>query len=500
MANYLKPGMTPQQKPWTDPRSKHVSAAGNAFVDLPSWSITALQVFGIVYMFSVVALCLHYSPNNLAVAGSDLVLIYAIFFPIFHYRSEFGLCHPLIIRAGFGITSLVVRSTLTMISGLDSQAALTGSPEDINALYALSNVLSALGLFAMYSGYFLGPKLRVPRLMLTPSGNRFLPLILCGSALVGILGLYFVGEFAGGWKWMLSNLARGSRGRFSETEVKGIGQVVILVYFATSAALLAIGSLRNLLTKPWVWILVMVGLCAPFMIGGGRASIVYAAILFLLVWSLQTKIVSMVRWGGLLFLIVVFFGVVGQFRVENARSAGDQLDFGFLSGRSLGGMLETSMEEINSRSARTSSTLPILAEVPGKVKLLWGQGYLSYLYVFIPRQLWPDKPRGMSNRAGEIFLGVEWGIPPGALGEAYWNFHVPGVVGVFFLSGVLLNWLGRLLLQESESPFIKVFYVVTIYLLLPPTNDTFVQWILYMAPLTLIAYACGLLRRRPGPL
>ena len=39
--------------------------------------------------------------------------------------------------------------------------------------------------------------------------------------------------------------------------------------------------------------------------------------------------------------------------------------------------------------------------------------------------------------------GVKAGIPPGSVGEAYWNLHVPGVILVHLLGGVFLRFAAR---------------------------------------------------------
>ena len=95
-------------------------------------------------------------------------------------------------------------------------------------------------------------------------------------------------------------------------------------------------------------------------------------------------------------------------------------------------------------------------------------------------------------RAGEIIQGS--GIPPGALGEAYWNFYYPGVVLIYLFHGMFNWWLAALLRRNAEVPAVWVLYALT--LLMTPTSTTVVGWLQSIIPGIAIMWWMGVLRMK----
>jgi hypothetical protein len=101
----------------------------------------------------------------------------------------------------------------------------------------------------------------------------------------------------------------------------------------------------------------------------------------------------------------------------------------------------------------------------------------------------------VDTQAGLEFAGADWGMPPGAVGEAYWNFNIMGVIIVFTLFGVILRILGSFFLANVHSPFVMTFYVITIQSL-QPTQNSFRGWVGLLVPLLVVAIPMGLLSRK----
>jgi hypothetical protein len=180
------------------------------------------------------------------------------------------------------------------------------------------------------------------------------------------------------------------------------------------------------------------------------------------------------------------------------------VDWTILTDVNVAEMVAAGQEEMQNRG-ETGAFLPLVAKVPRQVDFLYGQSYLAALFFFVPRAVWPEKPRGvgpMTNayiyheremRPGELLQGS--GIPPGAMGEAYWNFYYPGVILLYMLVGVFHRWLAALLRRGADVPAVWVLYALT--LLMTPTSTAVVKWLQTVIPGIAIAWWMGAIRM-PG--
>lgn len=84
----------------------------------------------------------------------------------------------------------------------------------------------------------------------------------------------------------------------------------------------------------------------------------------------------------------------------------------------------------------------------GRLDLSYGSTYFAWLYAPIPRTVWPDKPAvsaGWDIKRQVFGLGGAGGIPPGAMGEAFWAFGIGGVVVMMWLLGAIVGAIYRTL-------------------------------------------------------
>ena len=93
---------------------------------------------------------------------------------------------------------------------------------------------------------------------------------------------------------------------------------------------------------------------------------------------------------------------------------------------------------------------------------------------------------------GEIIFEGGAGVPTGPVGEAYWNFYIPGVVIIFFLYGLFHRWLARTFAQYSRVPTAWVLYVLTLYAF-SPESSRMVGWFHSMILAIVILYWIGAL-------
>jgi hypothetical protein len=140
--------------------------------------------------------------------------------------------------------------------------------------------------------------------------------------------------------------------------------------------------------------------------------------------------------------------------------------------------LARAQEEILVRRS-LESTVPVIAQghdVMGGP--MWGSTYAAAIFAFVPRWVWPEKPRGpgsiyTQNFLGEVREGSAVPVPPTA--EEYWNFGFPGVILMSALYGALIRYAHTAYMRRHDNPFVVAAFVVFVTAFRFSTDDL-VAW------------------------
>ena len=110
-----------------------------------------------------------------------------------------------------------------------------------------------------------------------------------------------------------------------------------------------------------------------------------------------------------------------------------------------------------------SKNLHVVRETGGVLEVKFGESYVGALAAPIPRSIWSEKPLiSVGPEVGQrIYGNAIAGIPPGVFAEAYWNFLLPGLLGVSILFGSLCGKLDSVD-RDRLKPFGQVVYVVVL--------------------------------------
>ena len=103
---------------------------------------------------------------------------------------------------------------------------------------------------------------------------------------------------------------------------------------------------------------------------------------------------------------------------------------------------------LNRNGIGLPKTSHIINHIPDPLEYQYGKTILVWLIAPVPREIYPNKPMVHTGPIiGSTIYGTKVsGVPPGAIAELYWNFHIAGVV-----FGMLsVGWL----LQKIHSVFI----------------------------------------------
>ncbi len=120
--------------------------------------------------------------------------------------------------------------------------------------------------------------------------------------------------------------------------------------------------------------------------------------------------------------------------------------------------------------------------------------FLAPISLFIPRLLWPGKPSITVGREfAESFdlvlpMDTETRIALTAVGEFYWNFHVPGVLVGMFLLGAGYHWIYRRFGKSDRNEPVRTAFYITLLCGIPRLEAN-VAPLLGSTVKTLIAFA-----------
>lgn len=456
----------------------------NPFVDMGPGARLAVCAVYAVYLCGVVVFALlnGTAAAELVVPALALLLMVRLW-PILSYRNrQYGWFHPLVFTTVYALVGLS-RSFPEFAFGLVWHRALPSwSPDQLSRVVAFELLLTTVGLAAYYAGFLLPGRPRVPRLQVrTPRvlSWRALAVLAAGFAIF----LVYLSRQGGIIAHLLS--WGGARHRAVAGEFYWLEAAAIGLY----ACLLWLSADPRAPFKPVFWGCSAVSLMITFLGAGSRGSVILPLALGLIVWMLARR--RLMVTGPILLVPLALFliSVLGEFRNSTRSGA---LDWDALTASPVEAISHAVQGEVLTRASSGSGVIPILALVPDRVPHLYGSTYLAVVSAPVPRSLWPNKPGLVGGRVGRTFFGRPGGVPAGPVGEAYWNFNVPGVVLVFLLFGFFHRWLASLLLANPDHPWVRVFYVVGLFAAQPSSNGT-VVYLVTVAGLVVTGLAMGLI-------
>ena len=457
----------------------------------PYVQITASQwalggVLLLVYLLTIGTLNVSSgSPNVHLVYISFLAKTALLFAPFLIARVKgWGWFHPLVFTSLWLFVRQVLPKSGLFVDGLSYHEALPGYTEaSLNLLVAYGLGLQAFALGITYLGYATAPRFKVPSLSLAKPSRPLLKTILIG----GIAGLAFyrIVSAVGGIGQLI--LLRGA-GLIGRTKAYGGGQWIFLVEQLTNACVIWFATDDRAVKRLSFWGLFVLSLALVFGATGSRSGVLFPVLFLLLIWSIRHHRIPFKTIGGAAVVGIFLIGFLGELRGDRSlltkpfsESTTD------VSASPIEGFSE-GIRTIAEYSGSAEGMYPILARVPDEESLLLGKSYASLLALPIPRAIWLNKPEAAGTLAGQVFFDSPGrGVPPGSVGEAYWNFHLLGIIAVFLAWGWFLKWIGRVYLENRESEAVIAFYAVTI-LIARPHTPTLYEWILTLLPMVVLAY------------
>ena len=329
------------------------------------------------------------------------------------------------------------------------------------------------GLFVVVVGWLMlvtGYMLKMPR---TPISNLYLPQINDWNgrklqiviAVVGGISLVCFLAFVVTAGVNFSSFSEMSEKRFGDTRGAGSERMHSSKYFLYRGAALSkfvvyfsivwmVFKKRPFLS--WMGVVLMVALFQTMLLSfvmNSRAGVALLLVdCMILFFYLKNKIDM--KLVGLCFAVAVMLMIpmlAGRSKSEDSQPIAHLVQK-TLTGRN---MLDI------------AKTCHIINGVPSKMEHRNGEMLYAWLAAPVPKSVWPEKPmwanKGLFlNRHIFGYKGDISGVPPGLIGELYWDFGKFGVwLGLFFL-GILLRQLFICFYHHRSNPTCILLYTMII--------------------------------------
>jgi len=414
-----------------------------------------------------------------------------------------GLTNPdyLILAVGWGTTAVVLLPTVlpgyrpwsswsfvvmnvSIGFGVHSVAMLTEYPdvETINRVFLLGHepadlvgpALLGLGGIAVLTASYLSarptarPSDRRPvDLELHPETSRRALIVLVVGTTVTLAAFVLYAQFTGGLDW--SNFS-SKRTKITRVDIENDASFRSFAYLSELSRV-GMASLLVILSL-WIrdgkglrgWRSIAIGLLFLFTIAIPVYGNVRADVLILALYVLALSFYS---GAHLKIRHLIIAALIGALLVQAMTASRLAVGSSFTEALTTAGAQElVEPLVITQNFADIGKTSHIHMNVPIELEWAGGDTYATWLVAFIPRDLWQGKPLVVPGPiiGNRVYGNETSGVPPGLIGEAFWNFGYFGVALVCFLMGRFVGFVDRRLLPaRGGDPFWVV--VVTVGLL-----------------------------------
>jgi hypothetical protein len=452
----------------------------------PGWRVLAVAAYLGYFLWAAFTAAANAVPAAFVMTAALGLFIAVRVVPLVFYRPDYGWFHPLVFGTLFALPHLL-RETPAFVTGMQVHAALPGrTPWELDRLYAYEMVLTALGTAFYYLGFFIPRGPAVPRLRFPP-----VPHVRTRALAVVAVSTLVLGAFLARRGGLTAHMLSWARGR--TVGLAGEGYWIAFAGLGTHAMFLWFALDRRAVRSPLFWTAALAVSASTFVASGSRGGVIYPMLLAFMVWMFRERKIPVARGAVLLAMGLTMLGALGAVR-HSTWSGRVDWRAAFTSGPDAAGR-DGATDELAARSLALRGTTAVLGRVPNDVSYLYGSSYVALLTLPVPRKLWPGKPVQVGGRMGQTFFNVQAGMPPGIIGEAYWNFGLLGIPLVFFAFGMFHRWLARFMLAYRGEPVAMALYVTALFLAQPSTGGIMAT-LLRTVPLAAVAIAFGALKLR----
>lgn len=380
-----------------------------------------------------------------------------------------GMLHPIIL-------AVTVWPILTRLPALIDQffgysGLLAGQPVRPPYFQALSwqsgaeswlnvasyNGLMILSLLSVYAGFAFASRQKARRVQLFAEidTNR-LRKIFMSIIVINFLAIATFIQLRGG---LTTHIASLSFGRFRAFE--GLGPLIALFNVGYISLLLWICFRPQDARLPLFMAFFVAVATQQFLVVGSRGMTLMVLVAVGLAWSIVTQ---RVPWRLALAILPVAFLLLGFLNVVRNAGLDDATALEAVQSTGFSGVVQRSQEEFEVRQT-ISGSVPVIADAMRTTGPMLGYTYIGAIFAMVPRAIWEEKPRGPGSLYAQYFLGEAregTAVPIGPVAEAFWNFHIPGVIALFAIYGFLLQRMSGLARANPRNGLVSALLVLFI--------------------------------------
>lgn len=382
-------------------------------------------------------------------------------------RHPLGVLHPLIIVVVLWPLLVAIPTDIEQLGGIGGlflgqplstpqfQGLGWQPPGEVWGAVALFNGLLLVSLLSTYAGFAVAvvrPRLAVQKSdeLQTAAVRR----VLVGLIVVSLLGLLALIQYRGGLERHLSDLAFG---RFRA--LAGLGPLVALVDLGSMCLVVWTAYRPSDVRSPLFLTCLAAVAVGQFLSNGSRSSMIFLIMIVGFTWALRMR---RLPWRVAAIAAPLLFLSLGVLAVVRSSGVQEQTAIEALESYDSAEILRRVQEEVEDRRF-ISAGVPVVAKGHEVTGLLLGETYVAAILGVVPRAVWEEKPRGPGSIYAQRFLGVPregLSIPVPPFAEAYWNFHLPGVILIFGIFGILIRAGHELYLAHQENAFSLALFVI----------------------------------------
>lgn len=236
-----------------------------------------------------------------------------------------------------------------------------------------------------------------------------------------------------------------------------LSRFMLVALGALSGAVLALSSGwgRRLIT------FLILSICGLYALGTGtRYYFLYIIGGAFLVWLnlrySRSGMLSRLRLNSRIIAMAIGLGLIGIVLTQMIVVRNTQ---GGLPAYLAGGPRLAGPERFIDSGLDQNTSLEVILDVfPEKRPYIGGMSFLSTFVLFVPRQIWPDKPSTLWTYLEDFALTANPNASYSIIGELYGNFDVIGVVAGMWAVGVFIAmWSQPILKRWGKAPLIVLY-------------------------------------------
>lgn len=482
--------------------------AETAFVALPAWvrigTISYVLLYRLLFPALAVSADYHSVPLLFERILVETLFTFLLLFPFFFYRKEYGYLHPLIFPLLFTLAKQGLQNPLHLIAPMkspvisfavetssQSEALRYLTPWELAEARIELTLLYCFTISAYYLAFFYAPRLSVPKINFRqPQALVPKTLLIIGLATATVLAFL---AMRGG---ITAHILSLTRPRY-ET-LAGLGQFAEFAAFAILVTAIWFAYDKRALARPLFYVALVTAAFDVLIIAGARSEVVYFLILLITIEILKHNKVPYSRAIIVGAFAIILFGAVGLLRSDwNAK----QVDWSTFTNFDTEAWVEKAAAEIKMRK-NEEPDLAAFVNID-KAGYLHGKTYVGAIFFWLPRAIWPGKPRSADSY--NSYVNFDGGsledelpdssgsIPLGPELEAYWNFHLPGVLLLSVLMGMFHRWIASCLTLYRQVPAMWILYTFALFNF-TGSSLSFVNTIRGLVSIVIILFFMGVFR------